>query len=251
MILARITKAIREQNWFAVVLEFIIVIAGVVIGFQITAWNADRHDRNVERRHLANIAEDLRDDVQELESYVTPTLGRIAAIHLVLESAGATDLDQPVVFSDMTIDIPEFSTVPEAQQGQLLGNINLTRTLFGNRNGFEALMESGGVDLIRDEVLGQALQEYYTDLGSFSAIQDLVRELRMESMRRGHDAGLAMFGPASLDELVLATREHPEFGAALRSNRDWAVIHMRQIGRQSAAARALLNEIEAEMERSE
>lgn len=30
MILGRITKAIREQNWFAVVLEFVIVIAGVV-----------------------------------------------------------------------------------------------------------------------------------------------------------------------------------------------------------------------------
>jgi len=35
MILARLSRAIREQNWFAVVLEFVIVIAGVVIGFQI------------------------------------------------------------------------------------------------------------------------------------------------------------------------------------------------------------------------
>ena len=42
MILARLSKAIREQNWFAVVLEFIIVIAGVVIGFRVTAWNAER-----------------------------------------------------------------------------------------------------------------------------------------------------------------------------------------------------------------
>ena len=35
MILQNISKAIREQNWFAVVFEFVIVIAGVVIGFQI------------------------------------------------------------------------------------------------------------------------------------------------------------------------------------------------------------------------
>ena len=35
MILARLSRAIRQQNWFAVVLEFVIVIviAGVVIGF--------------------------------------------------------------------------------------------------------------------------------------------------------------------------------------------------------------------------
>ena len=38
MILQSLTKAIREQNYYAVVLEFLIVIAGVVIGFQITAW---------------------------------------------------------------------------------------------------------------------------------------------------------------------------------------------------------------------
>jgi len=37
MILSRISRAVREQNWFAVVLEFVIVIAGVVIGFQVTA----------------------------------------------------------------------------------------------------------------------------------------------------------------------------------------------------------------------
>ena len=29
MILARLSRAIREQNWFAVVLEFVIVVAGV------------------------------------------------------------------------------------------------------------------------------------------------------------------------------------------------------------------------------
>jgi len=37
MILARISKAIREQYWFAVGLEFVIVIAGVVRGFQVRA----------------------------------------------------------------------------------------------------------------------------------------------------------------------------------------------------------------------
>ncbi len=42
MILARISSAIRAQNWFAVALEFVIVIAGVAIGFQTTAWNAER-----------------------------------------------------------------------------------------------------------------------------------------------------------------------------------------------------------------
>lgn len=46
MILARLTRAVREQNWFAVVLEFVIVVAGVLLAFQISAWSAQRADRS-------------------------------------------------------------------------------------------------------------------------------------------------------------------------------------------------------------
>jgi len=36
--LRRITKALRQQNWVAVGIELLIVVVGVVIGFQVTAW---------------------------------------------------------------------------------------------------------------------------------------------------------------------------------------------------------------------
>ena len=42
MILARISQALKDQNWLAVAIEFVIVILGVVIGFQISAWNDQR-----------------------------------------------------------------------------------------------------------------------------------------------------------------------------------------------------------------
>ena len=64
MILARITKAIREQNWFAVVLEFIIVISGVVIGFQIQGWSATLRERDREAAYLAR----LHTEIEELQA---------------------------------------------------------------------------------------------------------------------------------------------------------------------------------------
>ncbi len=67
MILARITKAIREQSWFAVGLEFIIVILGVVIGFQITAWNETRQDIALERAYLDRLASEFETIQAELE----------------------------------------------------------------------------------------------------------------------------------------------------------------------------------------
>ena len=66
MILARITRALREQNWFAVALEFVIVIAGVVIGFQITEWRGEQADRHLEAYYLERLHADL---VGTLEDY--------------------------------------------------------------------------------------------------------------------------------------------------------------------------------------
>ena len=42
MILRRITEHVKSQNWFAVWLDFIIVVVGVFFGIQIGNWNASR-----------------------------------------------------------------------------------------------------------------------------------------------------------------------------------------------------------------
>ena len=60
MILANLTRAIRQQNWFAVAVEFLIVIAGVVIGFQITEWNEARTARELEEEYLLRIHTEIR-----------------------------------------------------------------------------------------------------------------------------------------------------------------------------------------------
>ncbi len=39
MILRRMADAIREQNWFTVFIETLIVVIGIFLGFQMTEWN--------------------------------------------------------------------------------------------------------------------------------------------------------------------------------------------------------------------
>lgn len=39
MILRRLTQHIEDQNWFAVALDFLIVVVGVFIGLQVANWN--------------------------------------------------------------------------------------------------------------------------------------------------------------------------------------------------------------------
>ena len=59
MILRRITKHVKDQNWFAVGLDFLIVIMGILIAFQITNWNETRQDRAEEAIFLRDLHDDI------------------------------------------------------------------------------------------------------------------------------------------------------------------------------------------------
>ena len=45
MLLRRVTQHVKDQNWFAVGLDFFIVVLGILIAFQITNWNETRQER--------------------------------------------------------------------------------------------------------------------------------------------------------------------------------------------------------------
>ena len=62
MILRSVIRHVRDQNWFAVVLDFFIVVVGVFIGIQVSNWNESR----IERIQEATILERLSIEVQSL-----------------------------------------------------------------------------------------------------------------------------------------------------------------------------------------
>jgi len=66
VILRRLSEHVKAQNWFAVALDFLIVVIGVFVGLQVNNWN----DARLERRESAIFTERLRDDLrQEAWSY--------------------------------------------------------------------------------------------------------------------------------------------------------------------------------------
>ena len=44
MILRRLSQSIREQNWTAIVIEFVLLVSGVFLGIQASNWNEERHE---------------------------------------------------------------------------------------------------------------------------------------------------------------------------------------------------------------
>ncbi|CAN0603893.1 unnamed protein product, partial [Ectocarpus sp. 12 AP-2014] len=52
MILRSLTKHVKDQNWFAVGLDFAIVIVGVFIGIQVSNWNESQREQALLRDYL-------------------------------------------------------------------------------------------------------------------------------------------------------------------------------------------------------
>ncbi len=84
MILSRIAKHLREQNWTAVGIELLIVIIGVFIGAQASNWNEERKVRDGERVFLERVRSEMAGDLDD-------TKGKIAYVTAVLDASGRTD----------------------------------------------------------------------------------------------------------------------------------------------------------------
>ena len=70
MRLRSITKHVKDQNWFAVALDFFIVVAGILIAFQITNWNEARQQKVSERDYLERLHSDIIELTERRSRYL-------------------------------------------------------------------------------------------------------------------------------------------------------------------------------------
>jgi hypothetical protein len=70
MLLRRINEHVKEQNWFAVVIDFIVVVVGIFIGLQVSDWNQERLDRKIEATYLLALQQDLEATAANYEKFL-------------------------------------------------------------------------------------------------------------------------------------------------------------------------------------
>jgi len=64
MILNRLANALREQNWFGVAIEILVVAVGIVLALQVDTWNESRKERNLEQVYLLRLYTDIQGDIE-------------------------------------------------------------------------------------------------------------------------------------------------------------------------------------------
>ena len=68
MILRRLSHSLREQNWTAIAIEFVLLVLGVFLGIQVANWNAGAIERREAEEALLRLEEDLRLSVKLTQS---------------------------------------------------------------------------------------------------------------------------------------------------------------------------------------
>lgn len=60
MILRRLSKSLKEQNWTAIWIEFVLLVVGVFLGIQVSNWNAERETQRQSAIFTARLIADLQ-----------------------------------------------------------------------------------------------------------------------------------------------------------------------------------------------
>ena len=144
----RLRDHVAEHNWFAVVIDLAIVVAGVFLGIQFTNWNQARVDRDKASYYRERLISELvfngRQFRQQIAYYGSARRHGVAAL-AVLRKPG---------------EKPDEKFLVDAYQATQIDPTPPKRFIFGE------LVSAGLVGLLGPETLQEMTSDYYLSLDS-------------------------------------------------------------------------------------
>lgn len=141
MRLRRITQHVKEQNWFAVALDFLIVVVGILIAFQITNWSEARGDKADARIALEQLEQDFEQILDRTDRSIAAHARYLTAAGRIIRGIRSGDFVEETLFLDMG-EATSFSPPP-----------GLSAT-------FTELVSAGRLDLIESQSMRRSLVAY-------------------------------------------------------------------------------------------
>ena len=248
MILRRVTEHVKAQNWFAVGLDFLIVVVGVFIGIQVANWNEGRIDRSNERVYLSALVEDVRKDLADIEVTIAVETTRISALdHLIRRATGAS-LPDGFESARGRIDIVSFPPYSEFESFDIGYSLFIMNSVPSRRAAYETIINAGGLGLIRDTSMVREIQEYYARVDSLDGFADtmqLTRQRFVESMRQ---AGISPVDDHSMDELIERFQDDVDMTTAAKEYWLFTNFHLRLLSDHQEAAGRFVEILETGIE---
>ena len=148
MLLRRITKHVTDQNWFAVFIDFLIVVVGILIAFQITNWSEARQEDRLEITYLNRLAIDLDETI----NYLSSQDERQSKIKTIIENS-LTTLNSNEASDQELIEAVKLYI----SDGTNLSDFKVSRTTFDD------LKASGNLKILQNKELVHSLSRLHTN----------------------------------------------------------------------------------------
>lgn len=216
MILRRLAGAIREQNWFSVVLEVAVVVVGIFIGLEVNDWNQQRLEREGDKRALALFVNELQlmlDEAHEDVKDVTASMQDLASGTEIALKCDASDEERArlvaAIGSTLNWRVPDVRPSGLAEisnSGTLarLGNPELSRAVGSIHESLRGIDDS--MNFIAPQydrawgmllpylVLKQPMRVRKRDIGDKRPLSDYMSLVPQERLCRSQEflAGLAL-----------------------------------------------------------
>ena len=137
MILRRLSQSIKEQNWMAITIEFVLLVVGVFLGIQVANWNEERSERIAEIGYLAGLQKDIDYSIGSLQNMIQKMEEQQAAREKLY--VFATD--------------PEATLMPDERDQLVLAGLFYLAQVDINTVTFETLKSSGRMSVIHSPSL--------------------------------------------------------------------------------------------------
>ena len=151
MILRSITKHVKDQNWFAVVLDFCIVVLGILIAFQITNWNERRNDLVAEQKFLKRLIIDVDKAMTSSQRLrgrrIKQSEGMLQGLNVLLGKEDRKELTDDEClyiayshdFTTTASSLPSFNEMLNSGRFEVIRNVALTEKLAAFQQSLEVL----------------------------------------------------------------------------------------------------------------
>ena len=244
MIPRRVYEHVTTHNWFAVAIDFIIVVVGVFVGLQAQEWNAARQDRSREAVYLASIARDVRSDIAEIDEIVRVSRVRMAALDVLLPAATGRDLPTGFASARGLIEIEKAPPFSEADHGSAGIALFILTTLEGNRAGYDTMINTGGISLVRDAALLREIHDYYATAASLRDFELSLKESRVALVGAEKEVGISPVDETPAAELANAFGADARLIAAAKNYWLYTNRHVKLMRDLRVKAEALLARLE-------
>lgn len=145
MILRRLTRHVKDQNWFAVALDFVIVVVGVYLGVLLGNWNSDSAAERSERAVLLQ----LHDELMAAKAEVGPGSYRY------IDDYPATMKSILAAFFDGE------NTMPEDALCSVVSTSHVLLNSVGELSAVSELISTGRLSSINDPDLRSAIASFH------------------------------------------------------------------------------------------